>query len=233
MNIFVYSDESGVFDKAHNDYFVFGGIICLDKNEKEELSRKYAHVEKEIRSSLGSEKSDELKACRLSNKHKNSIYRSLNSYYKFGGVVIQKNVLSRIFKSKKDKQRYLDYVYKLSIKNAFEYMIEKEIIAPNDVENIYFFVDEHTTATNGRYELREALEQEFKFGTYNYNYQIYFPPIFPNIKRVELEFCNSAEKKLIRAADIVANHFYYIAVSEKCNYTQEIEQRKTFIKMFP
>lgn len=24
VNIYVYSDESGVFDKEHNDYFVFG-----------------------------------------------------------------------------------------------------------------------------------------------------------------------------------------------------------------
>ena len=29
MNIYVYSDESGVFDKEHNDYVVFGGLILL------------------------------------------------------------------------------------------------------------------------------------------------------------------------------------------------------------
>ena len=40
MNLYIYSDESGVFDKAHNNYFVFGGIICIDNNEKEMLSRK-------------------------------------------------------------------------------------------------------------------------------------------------------------------------------------------------
>ena len=27
MNIYVYSDESGVFDKEHKDYFVFGGLM--------------------------------------------------------------------------------------------------------------------------------------------------------------------------------------------------------------
>ena len=31
MNIYIYSDESGVFDKEHNDYFVFGGLILLGK----------------------------------------------------------------------------------------------------------------------------------------------------------------------------------------------------------
>ena len=29
MNIFVYADESGVFDRIHNDVFVFGGLIGL------------------------------------------------------------------------------------------------------------------------------------------------------------------------------------------------------------
>ncbi|SNU06231.1 hypothetical protein SAMN06297422_10696 [Lachnospiraceae bacterium] len=45
MNIWVYSDESGVFDKTHNDYYVFAGVIYLDKEEKEIATRKYIHVE--------------------------------------------------------------------------------------------------------------------------------------------------------------------------------------------
>lgn len=34
MDVYVYSDESGVFDSVHNDYFVFGGIIFFDKKTK-------------------------------------------------------------------------------------------------------------------------------------------------------------------------------------------------------
>ncbi len=34
MNIYVYSDESGVFDKEHNDCFVFGGLILLGTEDK-------------------------------------------------------------------------------------------------------------------------------------------------------------------------------------------------------
>lgn len=82
---------------------------------------------------------------------------------------------------------------------------------PNQVERIYFYVDEHTTATNGRYELQESLEQEFKLGTYNYHYNTYYPPIFMNIKDIQLQYCNSESKLLVRAADIVANKIYYLA----------------------
>ena len=86
------------------------------------------------------------------------------------------------------------------------------------VRNLYFYVDEHTTATNGRYELREALEQEFKVGTYNWSYQTFFPPIFSSMETVNMEYCNSKNKLLVRAADIVANKIYHCAIEH--DYTK-------------
>lgn len=49
MEIYVYSDESGVFDKEHNDIFVFGGLIFLKKKDMEICSRKYLVAESAIR----------------------------------------------------------------------------------------------------------------------------------------------------------------------------------------
>lgn len=158
MNIYIYSDESGVFDKVHNDIFVFGGLILLGTEEKNVASRKYAHSEKVIRQNDNIEGFYELKATHITNKEKGSLFRSLNGYHKFGVVVREKYVLDRIYQSKKDKQRYLDYVYKIAVKRAFEDLIDRKVIDPDVVERMYFFVDEHTTATNGCYELRESLE---------------------------------------------------------------------------
>ena len=211
MNIYVYSDESGVFDKEHNDYFVFAGLICIGTNEKEIWSRKYSAVEKTLRKSKGVKLDYELNATRITNSEKGKLFRSLNNCYKFGVVIREKNVLDRIYYSKKDKQRYLDYAYKIAVKRAFENLINIKSLDPNQVERIYFYVDEHTTATNGRYELHESLEQEFKLGTYNYHYNTYYPPIFSNIKDIQLQYCNSESKLLVRAADIVANKIYYLA----------------------
>lgn len=215
MNIYVYSDESGVFDKEHNDYFVFGGLILLGTEEKENWSRKYSSVEKVLRKNKGVDEKYELKATQITNGEKGKLFRSLNGCYKFGVVIREKNVLDRIYQSKKDKQRYLDYAYKIAVKRAFESLIHDGIINPDEIERIYFYVDEHTTATNGRYELQEALEQEFKLGTYNYRYDTYYPPIFSKMKDVQLEYCNSASKLLVRAADIVANKIYFLARNEK------------------
>lgn len=204
MNLFIYSDESGVFDKYHNDVFVFAGVICIESRNKEKWCRLYSAAEKTIRSSGGYSSGDELKATVVTNGQKGKLFRSVNNCYKFSTVIDQKRVLPQIFGNKKDKQRFLDYAYKIAVKNAFCKMISDGLIDPNAVNNLYFYVDEHTTATNGRYELREGLEQEFKNGTYNYKYDKFYPPIFTALQSVSLDFCNSKNKLLVRAADLLA-----------------------------
>jgi len=211
MNIYVYSDESGVFDRKHNDIYVFGGLILLGTPEKNEWTRRYSAAEKIIRARENFDADYEIKATSISNANKGKLFRSLNQCFKFGVIVNQKRVLPQIFESKKDKQRYLDYVYKIAVKRAFESLMGQYFQA-EDVQNLYFYVDEHTTATNGRYELREALEQEFKMGTYNWSYQTFFPPIFPSMETVNMAYCNSKNKLLVRAADIVANKIYHCAI---------------------
>lgn len=211
VNIFVYSDESGVFDKLHNDLFVFGGAVFLSKEERDICGRKYIAAERVIREREHFDLVSEVKATTISNTNKGKLYRSINQIEKFGVVINEKKVLDSIFSVKKSKQRYLDFAYKISVKRKFEDLIKRGIIIPNQVEGIYFFVDEHTTATDGKYELREALEQEFRFGTYNWNYSVFFPPLFPNVKTVDVCFCNSSKVTLVRAADIIANKIYYYA----------------------
>ena len=222
MKIHIYSDESGVFDYVHNDYYVFGGIICLEDAGKELWSRKYSAAERNIAFSGRYPTGTELKASILENEHKNKLFRSLNNCYKFGTLISQQRVNKNVFDNKKSKQRFLDYAYKRAVKNALEDLIAEGVINPQSVESMQFYVDEHTTATNGKYELRESLEQEFKHGTFNYTYQTFFPPLFKCMKSVNLSFCNSSKKLLVRSADIVANKIYYLAVSGKRSELRKI-----------
>lgn len=229
MNIYAFSDESGVFDRDHNDIFVFGGILFFSKEEKDLCTRKYIHVERTLRENRGYEDNRELKATAVSRSDRGKLFRSVAQYHRFGIVISQKKLLERIFNTKKDKQRYLDYAYKIGLKRLFEHLMRDGVISSNDVQNIHIFVDEHTTATNGIYELREAIEQEFKFGTYNWNYSTHFPPIFGNLQSVTLDFCNSAKKPLIRVADIIANRLYYIA----CNKPDDLHKQGIFVVELP
>ena len=211
VQIFVYSDESGVLDKAHNPYYVFGGLIFLSKTERDNCARMFLHAENTVKNCVKMEKSAEAKASQLSNKYKGKLFRALNNRCRFGVIIDENRIHEEIFNDKKSKQRYLDYAYKIAVKRCFENLILRGKITPMDVESISFFVDEHTTATNGRYELREALEQEFKSGTYNYKWTKRFPPLFPAVSSVNLSYCNSSKTTLIRAADIVANRIFHNA----------------------
>lgn len=233
MNIYVYSDESGVFDQVHNKVYVYGGIIFLSEESKDECSRKYKHAENKVREFGKYGNEQEIKANLVTNKQKSSLFRSLNAYYKFGAVVDQKEVSREIFREKKNKQRYLDYVYKISLKRALLKLIKSSIITEENVRNIYIYADEHTTATNGRYELREGLEQEFKYGTINFRYNKFYEPIFSRLNSLTLDFCNSKSRILIRAADIVANHIYHAAISSCDEHYQIPKRDDMLITYFP
>lgn len=233
LNIFVYSDESGVLDKAHNKVFVFGGLVFLSKDEKDVAARKYSAAERIVRRSGKYEKNTEIKASTIEASDKRKLYRSLNGCYKFGVVVDQSRVLDSIMADKKSKQRYLDFVFKIGVKRLLQELIKRGVIIPNDVENLYFYVDEHATSTNGLYELRESLEEEFKRGMHSRNYTKFFPPLFPRVQTVELNFCNSANVRLIRAADIIANRIYHDALNDNAVNLFDGNSNKLFITKLP
>jgi len=221
MNLYVYSDESGVLDKDHNKYYVFGGLICATKEKRDEYARLYLNAEKAAMLIDGIKDDRELKAAGISRKAKSSLFRSLNHVQKFAVVIQQERLLSNIFDSKKSKQRYLDYAYKIAVKRKFEVLRDTGILNVNSVEHIYFCVDQHTTATDGRYELKEALEQELKIGTFNYRYDTFFPPVFPKVTSIDLSFYDSKKQPLIRAADIIANKVLDSAYNNKISLLRD------------
>ncbi len=229
MNIYVYTDESGVFDKDHETTYVYGGIIYLNSEDKENSGRKCIAAETTLRTSFPRYRRGELKANRLDNKHKAGLFRSLNDEIKFSIVISIDRVLDRIFNEKRSKQRYLDYVYKVGLKRVFQRLIIDGKINVTEVDSISIYTDEHTTATNGKYELREALLNEFKYGTFNQEWNRFYPPLFDTLRELTVEYCNSAKKSHIRMADIIANRAYYLA---KNDMFTELEE-KTITIYFP
>ena len=170
MDLYIYTDESGVFDRIHNNTFVYGGILFLSNEEKEIFARKYIHAEKSLRKNGKYSDINELKASKINNTDKGKLFRSTNQCYRFGVVIDENKLLDQAFINKKTKQRYLDYAFKIGIKRYLEYLIDKAIILPKTVQNIYIYCDQHTTATNGYYELQESIKVEFRDGMYNYQY---------------------------------------------------------------
>lgn len=209
MHIFVYSDESGVFDKKHEDYFVYGGLIFLSKAERDNASRKYYSLESELKQRCNFKTAQEFKGSKINKKSKYKLFKSLNPYHKFAAIIELKSVKDAMFSDKKTKQRYMDFAYKLALKKALSNLIETGCIDANKVEFVHVICDEHTTATNGLYELRETLEMELKRGVLNYEKMAFYNPLFKNLKSLDVVYAHSDRKPLIRAADIIANTVYY------------------------
>ena len=183
----------------------------MGKSDKDSCSRKYNAAERVIASRY--HPGAEIKASSITGIEKGKLFRSLNQFVKFGVIIDEKRVHPNIFCDKKSKQRYLDYAYKIAVKRALEKLIFKMRIDVKSIDNMHFYVDEHTTATNGRYELQEALDMELNVGTFNTNYSMFFPPVFSDKVPISLQFCDSSKSALVRAADIVANRIYHLAVS--------------------
>ncbi len=228
MNLYIYSDESGVFDKVHNDYFVFGAVIFLSSKKRLKANNSYLKVENRIKNKYNN-KNAEMKGNFVSVKHKRELFQSLNKAIKVGAVIYQDEILDEIFAHKKVKQRYLDFVYKVMIKKALVELDKKGVLSLADIENINFYCDEHTTATGGESELKEYLTSDFKYGSFNGTFTQFFKPICPNLENLNLQFYDSKKITLVRAADIIANRIYHHALE---NTLENIED-KIYLSKFP
>lgn len=219
MDLYIYSDESGTFDSRHNDYFIFGGLVCVGLEEKEKYSRMYSHVENVIKK-IKKDKYQEVKGCNTPRALKGKLFRSLNGAHKFSIIIKQKELSKDIFRDKRHKQRFLDFAYKLVVKCCIKHLIDEKIIELNNVKGMNFYCDEHSTATDGVYELKETLYNEFKIGTFNYNWNKFYEPLMPDLKEINVYFCNSKNTLLVRAADIIANKIYHLSVTNELGFAK-------------
>ena len=232
VDIYIYSDESGVFDYKHRKFFVMAGILFTDKMEMDSMIRRYKAAENNFRKKKLYKNIGELKASRLSFDDRRNLFRLTACADRFA-FIINMNSLDKkkVFESSKTKQMHLDWAFKVGIKKVISRLIEKGSITSSDSINIHCFIDEHTTATKGIYGLEEAIFKELHEGTINFKYGKYFEPISKNqTLSVTVKYVNSEAYELIRAADIIANRVLFEI--EKGNI-QSIEAENLCLRYFP
>lgn len=221
MKISIYTDDSGTFDCERGRYFVYGGVLFLSPEMRENFTRKYSAVEKAVRERSEALGDREAKSSNLLLNERRTLFRVTNHEYRFAIVIdIQRlRIRQRIANSPRDKQRFLDFAFKLGVKRFLQYLIDNGTIIPAEVESLFFYIDQHTTATNGRYELEEGLRREFLNGTINYATDCFFPPLFPQMLNLKVTYCDSEHVTLIRTADVVANRVYQKARHDELNWS--------------
>ena len=232
-HIYVFSDESGVFDQINNDTFVYAGIIFTDLQEKNLAERRYRSVETRLRKNVKYKTMPELKASKLDVKDKRNLLSSIKDKgYRFAVVIKQKQLSQKVFATPKTKERYLDWAFKLGLKEAVLRLISIGEIQSDENVMFHIEVDEHSTSTDGKYSLEEGILKEFRDGTQNWQDGKFFPPILPNLKSVKVQYRQSENTTLIRTADIIANRVYSVYRPDT-DYTEDLSEDFLSIKILP
>lgn len=211
MKLYVYADESGTFDQAHNDLFVYGGLIAPGREAKEGLERRYRALEDSIRATsptLG--EGDEAKASSLAMPERKRLYRLVEGSpcRQFGVVVDQRRLRPSVFADKRSRQRYLDWALKMAVKWAVLSLVADGTVEKSAVSKIDVFVDEHSSSTAGKYNLSASINEELRYGMYDSRGFFHEPLFSPSLPEVRVRYLDSSSVTLIRAADVTANWIY-------------------------
>ena len=207
QSVFFFFDDSGTLHKKERSgFFVYAGYVFSSRVALDVAKRKYIHANKAIKKATG--RNNELKAAGLEAKYKRSLFNSVREFESLSAAVEIKRVYDYILADKKSICRYKDYVLKICIKNKLQDLIRKGILHRDDDIDIFVYIDEQLTATNGYYDLRDSIREELRHGIVNFNYGVVHPNVFTRNVNVYIEYCESKSNYLIQASDIIANRIW-------------------------
>ena len=185
MNIYVFSDESGIFDYKHHELFVYAGVVVIGKQEMDMLSRKFLSLEKKLRQKSIYRNMSELKAKYLAEKDRKKLLGVFCETYKFA-IAIKLNHLDlkRVFHNQKSKQNYMDFAYRGVLRKAFEHMIGRVSLFPDEAFDLIINEDNHHIVECDLQQKADTIYKEFKEGTFRTTFGVFFPPLFENLGKV-------------------------------------------------
>lgn len=212
QTIFIYIDDSGVFH-TNDRYFVYAGYLFLGREEKDNALRKYRTLSNKIKAKIDG--CVEVKSYGLDFKNRRSLYNIMKSYESLSLCVNTKRVRKDIMKDKKSIHRFKDYALKRCIKGKFVDLIRRGMINPKEDVNLIINIDEQGTATNGYYDLRASIYEEFINGIQNFDYGTFHKPILFGNLNVQVNYRTSVSDYLIQASDIIANRIWCSHIQSK------------------
>lgn len=215
MDLYIFSDESGIFDSKHYDLFVYAGLIIIGKQDMDMLSRRYLGLEKNLRKKTKYKNTGELKARHLDDCDRKKLLKLFSRVLKFAVLVDLKKLDQEfVFKNQKSKQRYMDFAYQTVLRKAFELMLHENIVKLEEELSIFIHEDNHHIATGIKCSKEEAIFQDLQSGTYVPGSGMFIPPLFPNLQKVSVTLHDSVQATLIRGADLIANTVYVSAMKD-------------------
>ncbi len=215
QELFIYLDDSGTLHaNAAGEFFIYAGYIFLSKKEKDAALSKYRAAVRR----LNKTPEKEFKAYGARGKDKRYLVSLLKECESFSCVVDKRRVYGSIMSYKKSIHRYKDYCIKRAAKAKLMDLINRKKIDPNLPIVLRFFIDNQPTSTDGIYNLRESIREEFSAGIANFDYGTFHRPLFNSDVTVYTQFCDSRNSPLIQASDMLAN-----CIFTKYNYRPELK----------
>ncbi len=211
MRLYVYADESGSFSRDSGTPFAYGGVCVLGRDAKDALARRYIAVERAVSSECcGISDGTEVKACFVGMRDRRRLLSvSSERCAQFAVIVNRDRVFDRVYATKRDRQRFLDYLLKRGIKHCVERGMRDGTFNRSDIDSMTVIVDEHGTSTSGKYRLAESINEEFRHGVWNPWFTSMIQPVFgTDFPEIPLAYVDSRNVPLVRLADVTANWAY-------------------------
>lgn len=211
QTVYINIDDSGKMSTKEK-IAVYGGIVFLNKKEKDKFITQYKSIINEIKCKYCVFENDycdnsccpELKHSNLKNNHIRRIINYIKKYMVVACVINNGKIYSHIINDKAAKGRYSDYALRRTIKGIILNLIKNGRINPLEPLKIILNIDEQSTKTNGYYNLKDGLMEELKYGIINFNYSKKHEPVIFGALDIELSYQKSDKSYVVQAADLVA-----------------------------
>lgn len=205
--IYIYADDSGVFDIKDSQYFIYAGYIFVGQDQVRKYRTRYKNMVDRVRTELGWSHDIELKAAYLKAKHKKALGSAMTGAQSFSLAVDMSRVYSNILESKMNKQRYKDYVLKRAIKSKLVKILSERGISKDEPIRLIIKIDEQPVSSSGVKELEGSITKEFRYGRLDGNGRPE-DPILNKGSEITLDYMDSKEDYLVQASDILANKIW-------------------------
>jgi hypothetical protein len=210
--IYINIDDSGKL--VNNEKVaIYAGLVFTSKKDKDKFITQYRSIVQSIKckyckkdtlNCTSNKSCPELKHNMLKPKHIRHLMNYIKKYSILCCVINNEKVYPTIKENTASRGRFLDYSLKLLIKQTVRGLIKENLINPNLPTKLVLNIDEQTTKTNGYYNLKDGIIEELKYGIYNYNYAVMYPPLLNNTLDVSVCYQKSEKSYLIQASDLIA-----------------------------
>ena len=243
QEVYIYMDDSGKLSN-YEKCCCYGGIVFFNKKDKDKFITQYRQIVRQIKcSECNKDKNNcdnvcpEIKNSKIkSASNKRWIMNYIKKYSMFCCIINNSRVKDYIMESKSSKGRYLDYAQKMLVKKIFLDLIREGKINSSKPVKLPMYIDEQTTKSNGYYNLKESIKEEFLHGIINYNYGVTHEAILYSDFEIDIHYVDSKKNYVVQAADFVAGrsrNLYLQWLDNPSNNLAEVLNDFTYIKYLP